>query len=269
MPVNISAPSSFMASRPAQAFGEISSSIASGERVSSAADDAAGLAIISRFASQMSGNVQASRNVADAVSLTQVAEGGLTSIAENLQRIRELSLGAANGALNDQDRQALNAEAQQLGDEINSILESTNFNGTALFSDDAQLNFQVGPDAGDQLQLDSSGLSQALSDDGLFELDISTQQGASNAVAVIDQALERVSEDASQFGAIGQRLNASFDQLQSAGIAAAEAKSRIGDTDIAQAASDLAKTSFLEQADLALRAQANSDQKLVLQLLQP
>lgn len=122
--------------------------LSSGLRINSAADDAAGLAISTRFTSQTRGLNQAIRNASDGVSLVQTAEGALSSVTDNLQRIRELSIQAANGTLNDQDRGAIQAEIDQLTSEIERIGETTTFNGKKLLDGTSGLqNFQVGANA--------------------------------------------------------------------------------------------------------------------------
>ncbi|NCG06523.1 MAG: flagellin [Gammaproteobacteria bacterium] len=124
--------------------------LSTGLRINSAKDDAAGMAVASRFTSQISGMQQASRNASDAVSMLQTAEGGLQSMTDNLQRIRELAVQAASDTITDTDRAYLNTEASQLVAEINRVAETTKYNGTALLSGSYEttgLNIQVGADS--------------------------------------------------------------------------------------------------------------------------
>ncbi|MCA9540044.1 MAG: hypothetical protein KC620_14200 [Myxococcales bacterium] len=128
--------------------------LSSGLRINSAADDAAGLAISNRFTSQTRGLNQAIRNAGDGISLVQTAEGALSSVTENLQRIRELSIQAANGTLTDADRQAIQSEIDQLGEEIGRVSDTTTFNGKRLLdgSGGAQ-RFQVGANANETIRV--------------------------------------------------------------------------------------------------------------------
>jgi len=123
--------------------------LSTGLRINSAKDDAAGMAVASRFTSQINGMQQASRNASDAVSMLQTAEGGLQSMTDNLQRIRELAVQAASDTITDTDRAYLNTEASQLVAEIERVADTTKYNGTALLSGSyatSGLNIQVGAD---------------------------------------------------------------------------------------------------------------------------
>ena len=128
--------------------------LSSGLRINSAADDAAGLSISTRFDSQINGNNQAIRNSADGVSLAQTAEGALDSITDSLQRIRELAVQSANGTNNAIDREALNLEAQQLIDEIENVSQTANFNGTSLLDGSFKgITFQTGANVGNSIDV--------------------------------------------------------------------------------------------------------------------
>ncbi|HEV7270405.1 MAG TPA: flagellin, partial [Pseudoxanthomonas sp.] len=129
--------------------------LSSGLRINSAKDDAAGLAISERFSTQIRGLDVAVRNANDGISLAQVAEGSLTEIGNNLQRIRELSVQSANATNSSSDRAALNAEVKQLTAEIDRVAKQSEFNGTKLLdgSFSSQL-FQVGANAGQAIAID-------------------------------------------------------------------------------------------------------------------
>ncbi len=128
-----------------QALGRLSS----GLRINSARDDAAGLAISTRFTAQVRGLNVAMRNAGDGISLAQTAEGALGAMTDSLQRLRELALQSANATNSDTDRQALNAEAQQLIDEISRISEQTNFNGRKIFDGNFSSSVQIGTNVGE------------------------------------------------------------------------------------------------------------------------
>lgn len=241
--------------------------IGSGQRINSAADDAAGLAISNRMAAQLGGLNTSARNAGDGISLVQVEAGALSSINENMQRIRELSIQAANGSLNRSDREALQKEAAQLLDETQSTLETSNFNGVKLLSDDSELQFQVGPNVSDTISIEGTNLQEKLDEEGLFDIDLSTQASASSALGALDASLSIVSERASELGAVANRFESAIDNLQETAINTAEAKSRISDADIAKEAADLTANKIKDQAQIAVQAQANGNRGLVLQLL--
>ncbi len=241
--------------------------INSGNRINSAADDPAGLAIANRFDARIGGFNVAIRNAGDGISFTQVASGALGQVTENLQRIRDLSLQAANGTLSDTDRQALQKEADQLVQGTQQILEDTNFNGVSIFTSDDAQTFRVGEDAGAEVSVGGGNLLDQLNGLGLEELDISSQQGASNALSVIDDSLTAISERDAELGAVANRFEATITQAETSRANAAEARSRIADTDIAEAASSLISEKIRNQAQIAVRAQANGQAQQVLRLL--
>ncbi|MDP1757909.1 MAG: flagellin, partial [Pseudohongiella sp.] len=127
--------------------------LSSGLRINSAKDDAAGLAISTRFDSQIKGIAVAIRNSGDGVSLAQTAEGALGSMTESLQRVRELALQAANGTTSASDREALQAEASQLLEELGRTADTTNFNGVKLLDGSFSTAIQVGANAGDAVNI--------------------------------------------------------------------------------------------------------------------
>ena len=239
--------------------------ISSGKQVNSAADNAAGLAIIERFAAQIDGFGQAIRNTSDGISFAQVAESSLSSISDDLQRIRELSIQSANGSLSDTDRSNLQSEVGQLQDEISRRLEQSNFNGVNLFTNDAEISFQVGANANETIELTTEDLTAQFDD--IAAIDISTQAGAQNALADIDSALQTLSDQRVDFGAVANRFESTIDNLQNNRINTADARSRIEDADIAREISESIAGGIQQQAGIAAQAQANTSAELVLRLL--
>jgi len=269
MPININGSSSYAPS--ASTRDSVSTGferVSSGQRINNASDDAAGVAIVSRISTEIEGLSVASRNAADAISLTQVADGALSSVSDNIARIRELALSAANGTLNDQDRQALAAEAEQLTEENSQILEGSSFNGASLFDNQNERSFQVGPNAEDTLTTPANDLASALEALGLEDIDISTQEGASNALSVLDEAEQAVSSQASEFGALSNRLESSIDNIERTRINETEARSRIEDADLAEELANISAGLVREQVGIAVQAQANTSESAVLKLLQ-
>jgi len=134
-------------------LGQAMERLSSGLRINSAKDDSAGLAIATRFDSQTRGMTVAMRNAGDGISMAQTAEGALGSMTDNLQRLRELALQSANATNSDSDRASLNAEAQQLIDEIQRVAEQTNFNGTKLLDGSfGKQVFQIGANKGETFE---------------------------------------------------------------------------------------------------------------------
>lgn len=138
--------------------------LSSGKRINSAKDDAAGIAIASRFTAQIQGHRQGKRNLADGISLVKTTEGALGEISSNLQRIRELTIQSANAINSTVDRQALQTEVDQLTQEISQVIQSTNFNGTNVLSSGSSLTFQVGAeaDSNSQITFDTIDLTSAV-----------------------------------------------------------------------------------------------------------
>lgn len=250
-----------------EGFDQAANKISSAKRINSAADDAAGLAIATRFSSKIAGFDQAARNSADGISLAQTASGDINSINDNLGRIRELSLQASNGALSDSDRQALNSEATLLRDEITRIAESSNFNGISLLSQQDGVDFQVGTETGQTVNVATADLLAKLEESGLAELDISTQAGAQAAVTSADEFQAETLSAATDFGASINRFDSVINQLEGSKINAEASRSRIEDTDLARQSSELVKNQIMLQTSIAVQGQANQQAELVLRLL--
>ncbi len=246
---------------------QLAQQLSSGKRINGAADDAAGLAIATGLSSQTRGEQVAMRNAGDGISYTQVASGALSQVSDNLQRMRELAVQAGNGALADSDRAALQKEVTALGDSNQQILKDTSFNGQTLFSSDKTLTFQVGADAGEQIDVTAANLLQQLDEQGAYGLDVSTQQGAAAALSVVDESLSTVSSRQSELGAVANRFAAGIERSKVSAENSAAAQSRISDTDFAQATSERAAAQIREQAQIAVQAQANGEAKNILRLL--
>ncbi|HAT8016931.1 TPA: flagellin FliC [Citrobacter rodentium] len=136
------------------ALGSAIERLSSGLRINSAKDDAAGQAIANRFTSNIKGLTQASRNANDGISIAQTTEGALNEINNNLQRVRELSVQAANGSNSDSDLKSIQDEIDQRLNEINRVAEQTDFNGKKVLSQDGQLTIQVGANDGETITID-------------------------------------------------------------------------------------------------------------------
>ena len=238
--------------------------LASGQRINSAADGAAAQQIIDRLTSQVEGNRQAISNSFDGISLAQVAEGGLSGINDDANRIRELTVQAGTGILSDADRQAIQSEISQLQDNISQTVEQTNFAGQPLLSQDGSISFQVGSNAGQQIDVNTQNLNDQLQ--GILNVDV-TSQSTEDALAAADAAIETVGASRSELGATQNRFESTARNLAQTDVNTAAARSRIADTDFAQATSDLAAANTLNQSTISVQAQANQQQGQVLALL--
>lgn len=243
--------------------------LSTGLRIVTAADDAAGLQISERLRAQIRSLDQAKRNSSDGISLAQTAEGALDEVSSMLIRMRELSVQSANGTNSATDKDTLQAEFDQLRSEITRISSSTQFNGINLLDGSStSISFQVGSGvnvAVNQiaLQLDST-LSTSLSID---TLDIGSTGNTSTAISSIDSAIDTVSGLRGRLGAVQNRLSYTINNLsvQVENLTAAE--SRIRDVDFAYETAQLTRNMILQQASIALLAQANSLPESALSLL--
>ena len=256
-----------------QAQAKTLQSLSSGQRVNSATDDPAVAAIIQQFAAQIAGSDQAARNLNDGVSLTQVADGAIEQLSSNSNRLRELAVAAGNSTLSSQDRSALQAEADQLSQANNDIVQQTNFNGVSLLKGGNSLTFQSGANAegSNQTSLATPNLSAAPANGGLFSLaggvDLSSPTAATQSLSNLDADINTLSANRAQFGAASNAFAAEIDNLQTRSINLSAARSRSGDTDYAAATAQLAQQQIKSQANIAVQAQANASASQVLTLL--
>ena len=347
--------------------------LSSGMRINSAKDDAAGLAIADRFTSQIRGLNQAARNANDAISLTQTADGAMSAVTDNLQRIRELAIQSANATNTTSDRAALQTEVSQLKSEIDRVANQTNFNGIKLLDGSfASAVFQVGANAGETISVSglqnstiaalgsvtaastqsstvsgltttatvltdftvngtdigalaavgtsqeraaqvvdavnkiatttgvnayldnttgklvmtsnaaitlagsagglaatgfAAGATAAATTTGLTTLDVSSYAGASNAITAIDSALQQVDTSRATLGALQSRFTAAISNVQTTSENLSASRSRIQDTDYAAETAALTRAQILQQAGMAMLAQANQQPNSVMTLL--
>ncbi|MBF0602628.1 MAG: flagellin FliC [Nitrospirae bacterium] len=259
--------------RSTNALGKTFARLASGLRINSAKDDAAGLAISQRMTSQIRGLTQAGRNANDGISLAQVAEGALEETTNALQRIRELAVQAANGTNTTKDRQSLDLEVSQLVEEIQRISKDVKFNEKGVLNGSmAGVAFQVGNNVGQTIAVTISAMSVAnlslgTATLGTRKVTISTAALAFSALGRVDIALEKVSRARSDLGAVQNRFEAVIANLSNVVENMSAARSRIMDADIASETATLTRNAILQQAGTAVLAQANQQPQLALQLL--
>jgi flagellin len=244
--------------------------LSTGLRISSAADDAAGLAISERLRSQVRSLEQARRNASDGISLMQTAEGALNEVSSILIRLRELAIQSSNGSVNGQDKETLDQEFQNLVNEVDRIGRSTEFSGIKLLDGSAtSVTFQVGlgtTSGIDQLDVTlSPALSTSLS---LNSLDIGSGGATSTAITSIDTAINSVSSLRGTLGAVQNRLAITINNLAISTENLTSAESRIRDVDVAYETAQLTRNNILQQASISVLSQANSQPQSALQLLQ-
>ena len=272
--------------RNERAMGAAMEQLSTGKKINSAADDAAGLAISSRMTAQIRGLDQAVRNANDGISMVNTAEGAMIEVTAMLQRMREITVQSANGTTDSDDRTYLNKEYQALATEIQRVATNTQWNGRDILTGDAAstgssaVSFQVGANGGQTISvtigdisstgnttfaaLQSSGASGSIA----TTTAASAQTVATSTLTAIDAAIKDISEKRADLGAGSNQLTHAVDNLTSIKINAEESRSRILDTDYAQATSELARTQIIQQAGTAMLAQANQLPQTVLALLQ-
>lgn len=257
------------------------SKLSSGMRITVSGDDAAGMAVSEKMRTQIRGLNQAVRNINDGVSFVQVAEGYLQGTIDSLQRIRELSVQAANGTYSDEDRLYMQIEVSQMVREIDRIASQGQFNGMTLltgrFSEDGAVPMRVHMGANmDQFDTISIGVMTAAAlgltggqggEGAAGMVSLTSVDNANAAIGVIDAALLIVSKQRADLGAYQNRLQMAVksQMIGSENIQAAE--SQIRDMDMAQGSMDMARDSILMQTGIAMLAQANMKTQGVLRLL--
>ena len=247
------------------------SKLASGSRINKAADDAAGLAISENLKAQIRSTRQANRNANDGVSLVQTAEGGLNEIGNIVVRLRELGIQAASDTVGSDERGFIDKEVQQLKNELQRIASVTTWGKTKLLDGSSPaFDFQVGiynDNFEDRISFDSATNVATLDALGLAGLDYTTKEGAQEALGFLDAAQVSVSGMRSDLGALQNRLSSTTQNLLVFEENMSAANSRIRDTDVAEASSELARNTVLLQASTATLAQANQTTGAALQLI--
>lgn len=245
--------------------------ISTGLRINRAADDPAGLAISEKMRAQIRGLRQASRNAQDAISMLNVADGALGETHAILHRLREIAVYASTGTLTETEREALQMEFDELVKAIDDIGGNTQFNTMNLLDgsrdEEDPLIIQIGANAGQNMDISfddmrSGGL-------GLDGVSVGTAEAANVAIGIVDEAIKRVSTQRSYIGAKTRRLEHTINNLENTAVNLADAESRIRDADIAEEMMNMVKAQIRMQASLAMIAQANVSQQMILQLLWP
>ena len=241
--------------------------LSSGMRINSAKDDAAGQAIANRFTSNIRGLTQAQRNANDGISLAQTTEGALNEVNNNLQRIRELTVQAANGTNSAADKSSIQAEINERLSEINRTSAQTDFNGTKVLKTDVSLKIQVGANGSETISIQLKKIdAAALSLTGL------AVNGATAGVTLtttkIDTALAKVDSLRGSLGAVQNRFDSVISNLGTTINNLTASRSRIEDADYATEVSNMTRAQILQQAGTSVLAKANQSTQGVMALLQ-
>ena len=278
-----------------RAMSQAMERLSTGQRINSAGDDAAGLAISSRMTSQLNGLNMAVRNAGDAISMVQTADGALVEVTNMLQRMRELSVQAASETNGTNDLTALNTEYEALREEVTRIAVNTQWNGSAVFGQAANSTkaFQVGANASQTISVtfgnfnagaeaggaglagntDSTSSSKflALTRTGgttdIVDTDLLSKTNATLSLEVISSAITAVNTERASYGAAINRLEFASDNLANVAQNTSASRSRILDTDYASETTELARTQIIQQAATAMLSQANQQAQSVLALL--
>ena len=240
--------------------------LSSGYKINRAADDAAGLSISEKMRAQIRGLDKASDNAQDGISLIQVAEGALNESHSILQRMNELATQAANDTNTSTDRTAIDAEMKQLTSEINRIQKTTQFNTQNLLDGKfTKKNLQVGSLSGQTIQISISNMDATTL--GIASLNVTDNKEAGKSMSLIQAAIDKVSKQRSNLGALQNRLEHTINNLDTTSENTSAAESRIRDTDMADEMVQYSKNNILAQAGQSMLAQANQQTQGVLSLL--
>lgn len=250
---------------------ESSAKLASGERITKAADDASGLAISEKMKAEIRSGRQANRNATDGLSLVQTAEGGLSESSNLLTRMRELAIQAASDTMVDSDRDKASIEYEGLKRELERLSQVTEFNGRKLLNGSgSRMDFQVGlgRNMDDHISYDSSQLNSSTTSLGIASASINSKFSARNSLAIIDSAINKISSHRSVLGSLQNRLNSSSNNLAIYTENMSASNSRIRDVDYAAETANQARNSVIGSASTAIMAQANTSGQNALKLIE-
>ena len=241
--------------------------LSTGQRINSAADDAAGLAISTRMGANISGMNQAIRNALDAQSLIDTAEGAQTETMNLMQRMRELAVQGASDTNGTADRTNIRTELEALRSEIDAISTQTRWAGQTLINAATTFTFQVGDRGSETLTVATT----AVTADGLSVSDVSgltTASAFSSFIDTVNTAVATIATNRAGYGANSNRLDHTMSHLATNSEAVKASLGRIQDTDYAAETTNLAKDQILQQAATSMLAQANASKQTILSLIQ-
>ncbi|OFZ80261.1 MAG: flagellin [Bdellovibrionales bacterium RIFOXYD1_FULL_53_11] len=245
--------------------------LASGSRITHAADDAAGLAIAEKMRASIRSLNQDIRNANDGISMIQTAEGAISEVSNILIRFRELSIQSASDTIGDTERSFIDKEVQQLSQEVDRIANATEYNGKKILSGEGDaLDIQVGMNNDPVLDRYTYDLAQtnittaALGVEGIT---VATKEDAQTNLEKIDEGIKLLSENRAGLGALQNRLQATVSNMNVYNENLSGARSRIYDVDMASETSEMTRNNILTQASTSVLVQANQNSALALKLL--
>jgi len=246
--------------------------LSSGNRITQAGDDAAGLAVSENLRAQVRSMSEAEKNAVSGISLVQVAEGGLNEVGNILVRLRELSVQAASDTIGDKERGFINQEFQSLIQEVDRIANVTTYNGTQLLNASGSkevLEFQVGirNDEADRINFSVGEYDARAAALGIDGVKAESIEDARESIDQLDSALSKVSDTRARLGAMQNKLQSTTNNLAITKENLMAARSRIADTDVAEETSNMVRDNILQQAGVSVLAQANQNPMTALKLL--
>ena len=245
--------------------------LSSGSRINRAADDAAGLAIAEKMRAALRSLRQDQRNTNDGIAMIQTAEGAMNEMSNVLIRLRELSVQSASDTISDVERGFIDKEVQVLRAEMDRVANVTEFNGLKLLNGEGEaLHIQIGMNndsLNDRVYYDRSKTEITSARMGLEGISVADRESAQSNLGKLDGAIRMLSESRAELGALQNRLQSTFSNLQVYEENLAGARSRISDVDVAQESAELTKQNILSQAGISVLSQANQNPQMALKLM--
>ena len=238
--------------------------LSSGLKINSAADNVAGYAISEQMEGQIGGLNQANQNTQDAVALSQTAQGSLNEVENILQQVRSLAVQYENGTNSKEDKAAIGAEVTQLADQIETIGETTQFNGISLLKEASKVSFQVGANATETIEVSTIDLKTATESSKLVT---ELEAGKGKGIEAAEKAISAVAKSAAEFGSVQDRLQYTESNLEIYSQNLSAANSSIKDVNMAEAMTNFTQEQVLQQAGVSILSQANSLPQAVLNLV--
>lgn len=253
-----------------ESYAKSAERLATGKRINKSGDDAAGLSISTTIEAQIRSAQQARRNSQDALSLMQVAEGGMSDVNNMVVRLRELAMQASSDNIGDSERKSIQFEVEQVKQEIDRLSETTKFLDTTLLNGKGRnLSFQIGTENNEagRIEYDASKLNLSTSSLGLSGIDLSDIDSARNSLSNLDESIKKIAQPRAELGALQSRMSSISSSLSVYEENISAAKSRILDADLAKETSDAVKSQVLQKAGTAVLMQANMQPAAALKLL--
>lgn len=247
------------------------SKLSSGDRIVRSAIDPAGLAISETMRSKIRSNYQAERNSNDSISLMQVAEGSLGVMQGMGIRLRELAMQAANDTLGSEERSVIDAEFQQLKNEVERVTASTSFNGNNIIKGkESVYDLQVGingNDSNDRIRYDMSKILDSSSNFGIKNVNLRTKEGAQSSLGAIDKMMADIGSSRAQLGSMSNRIGSVMNNLMVSRENISASNSKIRDADMAKEVAIKLKSQVGQAASLAMLKSSNEQPNVILKLV--